>query len=36
MYTLNKPAGVIKDFIEWTLSAEGQAIVSEVGYFPIK
>lgn len=34
-YTRNKPSGDIKAFIDWVLSAEGQAIVSKVGYFPI-
>jgi phosphate transport system substrate-binding protein len=36
MYTRAKPAGAIKDYIDWTLSSEGQAIVSKVGYFPVK
>jgi len=34
-YTRNKPSGDIKSFVDWVLSAEGQAIVSKVGYFPI-
>jgi phosphate transport system substrate-binding protein len=36
MYTRGKPAGEAADFIKWCLSADGQAIVSKVGYFPIK
>jgi phosphate transport system substrate-binding protein len=36
MYTRTKPTGEVKKFIDWILSSEGQAIVSEVGYFPIK
>ncbi|MCU0609665.1 MAG: phosphate ABC transporter substrate-binding protein [Chitinispirillaceae bacterium] len=36
MYTRSKPAGDMKLFIDWVLSAEGQAIISEVGYFPVK
>jgi len=36
MYTIKKPEGNIKKFIDWALSNEGQKIVSEVGYFPIK
>jgi phosphate transport system substrate-binding protein len=36
MYTRAKPSGAIKEFIDWTLSEEGQAIVSTVGYFPVK
>ena len=35
-YLRNKPSGDIKSFVDWTLSAEGQAIVDKVGYFPIK
>jgi phosphate transport system substrate-binding protein len=34
-YTRKKPDGNVKAFIEWVLSAEGQALVSEVGYFPV-
>jgi phosphate transport system substrate-binding protein len=36
MYTRAKPAGEVKAFIDFCLSAEGQAIVTKVGYFPIK
>lgn len=36
MYTRAKPSGEIKAFIDFCLSAEGQAIVTQVGYFPIK
>jgi phosphate transport system substrate-binding protein len=35
LYTRNKPAGDIKSFIDWVLSAEGQGIVTKVGYFPV-
>ena len=34
--TTSKPAGQMKAFIDWVLSEEGQSIVSQVGYFPIK
>jgi phosphate transport system substrate-binding protein len=34
-YTRRKPDKEARAFIDWVLSAEGQAIVSEVGYFPI-
>jgi phosphate transport system substrate-binding protein len=30
------PQGAVKTFIDWVLSAEGQSIVSQVGYFPLK
>ncbi|NTW48552.1 MAG: phosphate ABC transporter substrate-binding protein [Chlorobiales bacterium] len=36
MYLRNRPTGALKEFIDWTLSAEGQKIVSQVGYFPVK
>jgi phosphate transport system substrate-binding protein len=35
-YVRPKPAADIKAFTDWVLSAEGQAIVVKVGYFPIK
>lgn len=36
MYVRNKPTGALKRYIDWTLSDEGQKIVGEVGYFPIR
>jgi phosphate transport system substrate-binding protein len=36
MYTRAKPAGEVKAFIDYCLSPEGQAVVTKVGYFPIK
>jgi phosphate transport system substrate-binding protein len=35
-YLRNKAAGEIKSFVDWVLSAEGQEIVTKVGYFPVK
>jgi phosphate transport system substrate-binding protein len=35
-YLRNKAAGEIKGFVDWVLSAEGQDIVTKVGYFPVK
>ncbi|CAM3938037.1 phosphate ABC transporter substrate-binding protein [Corallococcus sp. ZKHCc1 1396] len=35
-YLRNKPAGDVKAFIDFALSPEGQAIVTQVGYFPVK
>ena len=35
-YLRNKPSGDAKAFIDFTLSPEGQAIVTKVGYFPVK
>ncbi len=36
MYTRTRPTGAMKEFIDWMLGDEGQKIVSEVGYFPIR
>lgn len=36
IYVRSKPTGALKEYIDWILSPEGQAIVSKVGYFPIK
>jgi len=34
-YTVNVPEGQVKDFIDWTLSPEGQEVVTRAGFFPI-
>jgi phosphate transport system substrate-binding protein len=36
VYTRGKAAGEAKEFIDYCLSAEGQAIVTTVGYYPVK
>ncbi len=36
MYVRNRPTGEIKKYIDWILSAEGQKLVTEMGYFPVK
>lgn len=36
MYTRAAPAGEVKEFIDFCLSPAGQAIVTQVGYFPVK
>jgi len=36
MYLKNKPTGELKKYIDWILSVDGQKIVTEVGYFPVK
>jgi len=36
MYLRNKPSGETKKFIDWILSSEGQKLVVEMGYFPVK
>ncbi len=35
-YLRNKPAGDIGAYVDWVLSPAGQAIVTKVGYFPVK
>ena len=35
-YTRTRPTGEVKAFIDFALSPEGQAIVTKVGYFPVK
>jgi ABC-type phosphate transport system substrate-binding protein len=34
IYTLGEPEGAVKAYLDWILSKEGQAIVSEIGYVP--
>jgi phosphate transport system substrate-binding protein len=36
MYLRNKPTGETKKYIDWILSPEGQMVVTEVGYFPVR
>jgi phosphate transport system substrate-binding protein len=36
MYLRNKPTGALKSYIDWILSPEGQKLVVEMGYFPVK
>jgi phosphate transport system substrate-binding protein len=36
LYTRVKPSGDSKKFIDWVLSDAGQAIVTQVGYFPVR
>lgn len=36
MYLRNRPTGETKKYIDWILGSEGQSIVVEVGYFPVK
>jgi phosphate transport system substrate-binding protein len=34
-YTVGAPAGIVKEFIDWTLGDEGQKVCQEVGYYPL-
>lgn len=36
MYLKGKPTGETKAFIDWILSSQGQALIAEVGYYPLK
>jgi phosphate transport system substrate-binding protein len=36
MYTDGEPTGVAKEFIDYIMSADGQKLVKEVGYVPVK
>jgi len=36
MYLCNRPTGEIKAYIDWILGPEGQKLVTEIGYFPVK
>ncbi|MGC8861322.1 MAG: phosphate ABC transporter substrate-binding protein [Armatimonadota bacterium] len=36
MYTAGNPGGLAKDFIKFCLSPEGQALVKDTGYLPLK
>jgi len=36
MYTRGEPVGEIRDYLDWILSTEGQSIVSQLGFVPIK
>jgi len=36
LYLRGRPAGELKKFVDWILRDEGQAIVGEVGYFPLR
>jgi phosphate transport system substrate-binding protein len=35
MYTNGEPGGMIKDYIDWILGPEGQAVVAELGFVPL-
>ncbi|MFQ5858450.1 MAG: phosphate ABC transporter substrate-binding protein [Anaerolineae bacterium] len=36
MYTNGEPTGTIKAYLDWILSDEGQAVVREVGFVPLR
>lgn len=36
MYTPGRPTGAVKDYLDWILSDEAQAIVAQQGFVPVK
>jgi phosphate transport system substrate-binding protein len=34
IYTLGEPEGLLAEYLDWIMSAEGQAVVTELGYVP--
>ncbi|MCC6398034.1 MAG: phosphate ABC transporter substrate-binding protein [Bacteroidetes bacterium] len=36
LYVRNRPTGTLKEYIDWVLGDDGQKVVTEVGYFPIR
>ena len=36
MYTAGQPEGTIKEYLDWILSDEGQCIIQEKGYAPVR
>jgi phosphate transport system substrate-binding protein len=36
MYTAGQPTGTVKTYLDWILSPVAQAIVTELGFVPIK
>ena len=36
MFTRGEPAGAVKDFLEWVRSADGQKVVADLGYVPLR
>jgi phosphate transport system substrate-binding protein len=36
VYVIGEPAGQVKEYLDWILSPEGQEIVLELGYVPVK
>ena len=36
LYTAVPPRGLVKELVDWVLGPEGQALVAEVGYVPLR
>jgi phosphate transport system substrate-binding protein len=35
-YTAGAPTGTIKEFVDWVVGPQGQAVVQDVGFYPLK
>jgi len=35
IYTVGEPTGLVKEYLDWILSPEGQKVVEELGYVPV-
>ena len=36
IYVIGEPTGAVKDYLDWILSPEGQKVVFDLGYVPVK
>jgi phosphate transport system substrate-binding protein len=36
MYTNGEPTGIVKEYLDWIMSAEAQQIVADLGFVPVK
>jgi ABC-type phosphate transport system substrate-binding protein len=36
MYTAGQPSGAVKDYLDWIMGADAQAIVAELGFVPVR
>lgn len=36
MYLKAKPSGEVKEFVDWILGPDGQKLIADVGYYPLK
>jgi phosphate transport system substrate-binding protein len=36
LYTVGEVSPQVREFLEWTMSQKGQAIVAQEGYVPVK
>jgi phosphate transport system substrate-binding protein len=36
MYLTNRPTGEVKKFVDWVLGPDGQKLVTDLGYFPVR